>query len=274
MRRRRKSCPCGHPFDWHDERGCRHGRDTVTGGCGCDRVFGARKSGSTKTRDLLVAATFKTEDLLQGLDAVISGLQRMRLAITGPTASVKKPSAAAPAENVTRETRDHVARIDKVFGPAKLARGERRILFALRMCGELARDELAFRTLQSPVSSGYRNCLSNLRVLELIEGRDRFKLTELGNAEELVGEALPIGTELRQAWRLKVRGKCERALFDVAAASYSPIPRAELAERAGYQATSSGYRNALSRLRTLRLVTGKKEIAMTEAFIDAVGVRP
>jgi len=60
-------------------------------------------------------------------------------------------------------------------------------------------------------------------------------------------------------------GKAERAALQVLTQHPGQsFTREELAEQAGYDADGGGFRNALSRLRTLELVTGRGELQASE----------
>ena len=137
----------------------------------------------------------------------------------------------------------------------------------------MSRDEVAFRSLFTPVSSGFRNSLSVLRTFDLIVGSDPLLLTPVGR-RELNGSTRstpPTGTALLHWWSEKIDGRCERALLEVLVSAYpEPVDRTALAQRAGYDATSSGYRNALSKLRKPRIIAGSKQLGVTRAFANAV----
>ena len=84
-------------------------------------------------------------------------------------------------------------------------------------------------------------------------------------------EALPSGEALRQWWKERHLGKAERGILDVIAAAYPHgVPVEEIADRTGYSATSGGFRNALSRLRSLQLAYNSepKVLAMSASLAD------
>lgn len=137
----------------------------------------------------------------------------------------------------------------------KLGRCELAILGALavRRPERLTRNQLTLISGYTN-SGGFRNAMSSLRSQGLIEtGADGLTaLTSAGEAH--VGHVrAPRGPqEVFDHW-IGQLGLCERAILNVLVQHYpSPVMRDELPELAGYT-NSGGYRNALSRLRTLTL---------------------
>ena len=306
-----QSCRCGHPVAWHDETGCGYGRGAVTGGCSCARVYGPRRQRGSIAQALVGETAKPAADLLGAVEAAIVGLERLRDALTGhvSTAAVVTSSVAVDAKNVPvepEETKTRRRRRPPASSPADapvqtspangssvvatsvvstggkpmdlgaslLGDGAEQRVFAALVAsgGELERDELAFRSVLSPSSSTYRNALSSLRMLNLVEGSYYLRLTDKGKSAPPVAVHLPSRDALLDAWRAKLRGGCEPAVFDVLVSEQPrTLPRETVAERAGYAASSSTYRNALSRLRKkLRLISGRNDLALTTALVNAI----
>ncbi len=141
-----------------------------------------------------------------------------------------------------------------------LGRCERALLAVLAQRETTNRTQLAVLSGYSQNSSGFANALGTLRSSGLAEGGgDAIRITETGR--KVVGPVGPplTGRALIDHW-MRQLGKCERAVlevilhWDLRMGGRVEISRDELAKLAGYSATSSGFANALGRLRTLELV--------------------
>ena len=136
----------------------------------------------------------------------------------------------------------------------RLGKAPRLILTALAQHGIRTAKQVALLTAYSHKSGGYRNALSELRTSGFIEGSGTTGMSITAEGLEALGdiEPLPTGEALLDWWKDNHLGKAERAIVEVLAEDYpSPVPVTDIAERAGYSAASGGYRNALSRLRSL-----------------------
>lgn len=119
-------------------------------------------------------------------------------------------------------------------------------------------------------SSGFSNSLSELRTKGMIEG-SRDRLTPTAEGRDAIGptEPLPAGRALLDYWTQKLT-TCEaallRAIYDA-----GTIDRPALSERTGYSATSSGFSNSLSGLRTLDLIHGPNggDLSIADVFTEA-----
>lgn len=80
--------------------------------------------------------------------------------------------------------------------------------------------------------------------------------TETGLSDLGPVDPLPTGAELRRWWQDNHLGKAERLIVDVLADHPGvEVPVTRIATDTGYSASSGGFRNALSRLRSLQLAT-------------------
>lgn len=138
-----------------------------------------------------------------------------------------------------------------------LPKAERLVLAALAQHGTLASTQAAILTGYSHKSGGFRNALSSLRTAGRIIGPgSAMTATEAGLADLGPVEPLPTGADLRRWWQERHLGKAERLIVDVLAGRPGEqVPVTEIAAATGYSASSGGFRNALSRLRSLRLAT-------------------
>lgn len=150
-----------------------------------------------------------------------------------------------------------------------LGRAERRILTVLAQHGQRTTQQVALLTAYSGKSGGFRNALSSLRSAGLIQGRGEVDVTPEGIHALGDYDPLPTGRELVEWWCGQL-GKAEKSILLVAVDAYpASLPVSEVAARTDYSATSGGFRNALSRLRTLELITGRGEIRADDALSEA-----
>ena len=125
--------------------------------------------------------------------------------------------------------------------------------------GTRSTTQVALLTRRSHKSGGFRNSLSKLRTAELITGRGEVTITDAGRSALGTWEPLPRqGPELIHWWGTEL-GKAERLVLDyLATQPHRDVPIEEIAEQTGYSATSGGFRNSLSRLRSLGLAHGPR----------------
>lgn len=169
------------------------------------------------------------------------------------------PKRQAPVSVVTND------------GEVKLGRTERAILGVLAQFPQgRTKSQISILSGYSIKSSGFANALSKLRTTGLISpaGSDPILITEDG--VEHAGEVQPIltGRELLGHWVTRL-GKAERAFLEQLYEVYpGMLTKQDLSDRTGYSTTSSGFANALSKLRTLELIEGYQEMAASEAFFS------
>lgn len=123
------------------------------------------------------------------------------------------------------------------------------------------RSQMAILSGYSVASGGFANSLSkaNSSGWRVTEG-DLRKITSVGLTALGDYDPLPTGAELLQKW-LNDLGKCEAAILRALADVYPRgLSRSATADVSGYSETSGGYANALSRLRTLELISGSHEL--------------
>jgi hypothetical protein len=73
-------------------------------------------------------------------------------------------------------------------------------------------------------------------------------------------DPLPTGPALIKHWYAQL-GRAERKTLESLVEVYPhTLSKAQLANRAGYEADGGGWNNALSRLRTLELISGRQEL--------------
>lgn len=191
---------------------------------------------------------------------------------TKPTSLSSAPDAArAPHTSGTshRQRRTPAAPATTSAVDVRLGKAERAILATLITYGPRTRTVLAFLAGYSQKSSGYANALGKLRSLGLITpSGDPIAATDDGLVF-LAGQVDPPPSAAQVYALIMGRlGKAERAILQAALdALPAVLDRDELAAQASYSPTSSGYANALGRLRSLELLDG---LAPTDELIEAI----
>jgi hypothetical protein len=216
-------------------------------------------------RELAQNLTITANDLMAKLH-VASNLHKV--------SSVAKfsppPKQAPPPPEMNGFKADKVI-VDEYAGEEKLSLAERKILSALAQYPQgRSMTQTALLTGYAVNGGGFRNALSSLRTKGLIDGRGEIKITETGLS--IIGsdyEPLPEGRALVEYWKSRL-GKAERMILDVAVNNYpAELHIDQVAEMTGYAANGGGFRNALSRLRTLELIEGRSEIRAHETLVGA-----
>lgn len=109
---------------------------------------------------------------------------------------------------------------------------------------------------------GFRNSLGALRTAGYIGGdASGLVITHEGAIALGTYDPLPTGADLLRYWQTRV-GKAERAILDGAAAGLTSVDA--IAHRGGYAPDGGGFRNALGKLRTLGLISGRGVVELHE----------
>lgn len=150
-----------------------------------------------------------------------------------------------------------------------LGKAEREILTVLAQHGTRNTTQIALLTRRSHKSGGFRNSMSKLRSAGFIDGRGEVTITAQGSAALGTWEPLPQqGPELIRWWGTQL-GKAERLILDhLAATPGRAVPVDELARQTGYSPTSGGFRNSLSRLRSLGLASGRGALQISSQLVQ------
>lgn len=170
------------------------------------------------------------------------------------------PAAPAPAPRPTRTSRPVKAPDSSTESVpvGALSKAERTILSVLaQFPAGRTQQQLAMLSGYSGKSGGFKNALSKLRTSGLINRGQPIVITEFG-LEVMDGnyEPLPHGRALLEHW-LGVLSKAEREILTVLVAAWpGTMTHTEVADATEYSPSSGGFKNALSRLRTLQLISG------------------
>jgi hypothetical protein len=151
--------------------------------------------------------------------------------------------------------------------PGKLPTCERAILTALAQYPQgRTHNQVAILTGYSSTSGGFANSLSKLRSSGFITREQPMRMTTEGAAALGDWNPLPTGPALLQYW-LAQSSTCERKILEVLHANRE-MTHDQLADATGYQATSGGFANCLSKLRTLELIQRGQPIRISEDFFQ------
>jgi len=169
------------------------------------------------------------------------------------------PKPLSPAPNGTSQPSS---------SSSTLGKAEREILTVLAQHGTRNTTQIALLTRRSHKSGGFRNSLSKLRSAGFIDGRGDVSITTAGRAALGTWEPLPQqGTDLIRWWGTQL-GKAERLILDYLVTKPDcAVPVDEIALQTGYSPTSGGFRNSLSRLRSLGLASGRGALQISNELI-------
>lgn len=149
---------------------------------------------------------------------------------------------------------------------AGLPKAQRLVLSVLATYGPRPVGSVAILAGYSSKGGGFRNALSAMRTLGLIDGRGDLTITDAGRAALGPVDDLPTGARLRAHWKAHeavplAAGK----ILDALATNYpEPMSIETLAAATGYEPTGGGFRNAVSRLRSLGLAHGRGALVLDE----------
>jgi hypothetical protein len=149
-------------------------------------------------------------------------------------------------------------------GDVKLSKAERLILTALAQYpAGRTRVQAAVLTGYAHSGGGFNNAISSLRSKGMIDGTgDQLTATDTGLDALGSFTPLPTGPDLLDHWRRQL-GKAEREILDVLAENYPNAMSKEqvaAATPSRYAHDGGGFNNAISRLRTLELISGRGEL--------------
>jgi hypothetical protein len=131
------------------------------------------------------------------------------------------------------------------------------------------KSQLAILSGYAVNGGGFNNAISALRSPGFLAGgKDRLNITPDGLAALGDWDPLPTGPALRDYW-LRMLSKSERACL-TALIEYYPntLDRDNVARAAGYTPGTGGVNNALSRLRTLELITGRDQLKASDVLFE------
>jgi hypothetical protein len=209
----------------------------------------------SQLEDAVEALSASAAKIIAATNEISAGLGKLKARPPAPAARVPQPEPPrrqAPAARTAEQAAD---------GDFRPSPAQRRILNALAMLeviGVTAPDkvQLALFAEASPKSSGYTNNLGALRSAGMIDYPAARLVSLTPDGRALADPtAAPSTVEELHAYVRSLVGASRARLLDELIATYpEPLPKAELAERAGVSSSSSGYTNNLGSLRSLGLI--------------------
>jgi hypothetical protein len=176
-----------------------------------------------------------------------------------PSLAPRTPSHAKPAA-----TNGHAS------DGTKLAKAERLALTALAQYPRgRSKNQVAILTGYAVNGGGFNNALSALRTNGFLTGSgDNLEITQEGLAALGPYDPLPSGQALLDHW-MRQLGKAEREVLRALVEAWpNPMAKEDVAADAGYAADGGGFNNALSRLRTLELVSGRGGLKASDDLFE------
>jgi hypothetical protein len=157
----------------------------------------------------------------------------------------------------------------RVIENGKIPKCEREILRALAQYPQgRSREQIAILTGYSVSSGGFANALATLRTADLITRTNPIGITDKGKTHVTDVSPLPTGHDLAKIW-LNRLPKCEREILHYLMHLYPEgDSRENIAVNTHYSAQSGGFANALSKLRTLELITRTPPIKASDNFFQ------
>lgn len=202
----------------------------------------------------------KASGMLEGALEVLRGFDPDKKQQSAPPPAVKR--GPPPAPRPAAKQPDKFAKFrNPPSSDGKLLKAERLALTALAQYPQgRTLVQVAVLTGYAVGGGGFRNAIGALRSKQFIVG-DSYQLQITEDGADALGEfePLPSGPALLQHWYGQL-GKAERVTLEVLADAYPKTCAIDdVAAAAGYQSGGGGFRNALGRLRTLELISGKSD---------------
>lgn len=216
-------------------------------------------------------------ELREALTPVLDKISEISRCVAEFSLAPAPATAARPTSPATppRPSPPPVVARPTVGSDMRLGKAERSILTVLAQHPE-GRTKTQLTTLAGyTYSGGFRNALATLRSAGYLVGGNNQTMFATVDGIDALGdwEPLPTGPDLLRYWLgEKSLGKAERAVLSTLVARYpDQIPGPELAGVCGYE-FSGGFRNALSRLRTLELIVGSNTAGVSahDDFMEAI----
>jgi hypothetical protein len=220
--------------------------------------------------DRMRKATEKLPHLLENVTALAGCVaEQIRLALLPQAPVMGAPLAPMVMPQQHRDNQKLSARVDASNGNGSTLTGpERKILTALAQHGQQTLKALALLSGYAVGGGAFRNPLSSLRSKGYVSGRDMLSATPAGTTALGTWTPLPQGRALLDYWLGNLGGPERKILRRVADAYPHAIHLDNLAADTNYAPEGGAFRNPLSRLRTLQLITGKGEVRAAEEFFQ------
>lgn len=218
----------------------------------------------TREKRLLTVQLKEADNRIAALEGIVQRIHSMTKAGEERT-RIKMPAVvSAPGSPVPAP-----ATVLQVHFSGKLPLAERKILTVLAQYPDgRSKTQAAVLTGYSVRGGGFNNALGALNSAQLIDRNGEFLKIRPSGLEALGSfEPLPVGRELFEYWLNNLPAAERKILGVLYEAAGAPLTKQEIADRTGYQASGGGFNNAIGKLRTLELITGRNEIQITETLL-------
>lgn len=220
-----------------------------------------------KERDAAMDALHRANAGLEGIQAMAHDIEiRARNARVDKDGNGKEHPMPFPSVPglVSRTTNPSVRPFDGAG--EKMPAGERKVLTALAQHGALEKAPIGILSGYAVNGGGFNNILSALRSKGWVDGFGAMEITEDGRRALGSYKELPMGSDLVDWWKERV-GAAEREILRVLI-DHSPdeLTKDEIAAKTTsprgepYVANGGGFNNAMSKLRTLQLISGSRRM--------------
>lgn len=219
----------------------------------------------SRLQDVLIEKTAIERELAE----IRTSLQKIGDLASFPVLTASAPPQPLPFRFV-RPPAPTKATAPKQGDGSGLGRGEKAILMAIAQinrttAGPCSRIQASVISGYSITSSGFANSMGKLRSAGYLSGSgDDNYATPRGCDCLGTIPAVPAGKELLAFWASRL-GKAERTMLETIT-QHTSLSKDALSRHTGYSITSSGFANAIGRLRSLGLVHGRDPIQASELF--------
>lgn len=236
-----------------------------------------------KPRQVPVLSSKEIDKIILLAEKVQALTDQFQKELQGSYAKIAGPMIAYQNQERKQSMRDHGAYPAHTIGPKKipivrasasednsLSRCERAILqvLATRNGMKTDRGQLGILSGYSSTSGSFSNSLSSLRTKGFLVGSDPLSITENGLGVVGEYEEMPTGQALHNYWYSKLDKACKTILSVLIDAEGRTLSREEIGALSGYSHESGSFSNSLSKLRTLQLIEGSKEIKAADIFFE------
>lgn len=215
---------------------------------------------------LLRGLTKMSEDVTRVLGAVTEAQSDVAALAAAPVVKITPPPAprsSPPSPPLPPSTGDSGG------GDSTFSKAEKQVMTVLAQFPEgRTFTQIAILSGRSSKSSAFKNALSSLRTSGALVGDNKSVMQATPEGIERLGpwEPLPQGRALFDHW-CSMLGKSERTVLQALVDAYPmSLTKPLISQHSGYSETSSGFKNALSKLRTLELAEGYDEMRSSEIF--------
>lgn len=227
----------------------------------------------------LVASAAESLETLETIRELIADVAA-RAAASQTTRTVLPSVPQTPAipkrTPVVQPEAPAVSRVTESSDSVVAGRAENAILAAVIMHGELDNQQLSIISGYSAKSSSFKNALGRLRSSGYIRSAGGVnRATEDGRKARGYVAPLPQGQELVAHWMKNIKGKAERTILSSLISVWPDGPdNEELAQLSGYSVTSSSFKNALGKLRSLQLIHGDRHGNVADSVLAKASREP